>query len=100
MSIFEAIMLICFGSAWPFSIYRSYTSRKNAGKSIAFLGIIFVGYVSGSTHKLLYNHDAVTYLYLLNGVLVFTDIMIYWRNHWLAGRIRLAPWPRQPEDET
>ena len=36
MSIFEAIMLICFGAAWPFSIYKSYTSRENTGKSILY----------------------------------------------------------------
>jgi hypothetical protein len=43
MGIFEAIMLIYFGSAWPFSIYKSYTSRENTGKSIIFLLIVFVG---------------------------------------------------------
>jgi len=36
MSMFEIIMLVCFGAAWPFSIYKSYTSRSNAGKSIFF----------------------------------------------------------------
>lgn len=31
MSIFEVIMLICFGAAWPFSIYKSYTSTSTSG---------------------------------------------------------------------
>ena len=43
MSIFEIIMLVCFGAAWPFSIYRSYKSRENSGKSIAFLIVVFIG---------------------------------------------------------
>ena len=73
-------MLLCFGAAWPFSIYTSYTSRQVAGKSIIFLIIIFIGYISGVTHKALYNYDAVIYLYLLNGIMVAVDIVLYWRN--------------------
>jgi len=84
MSIYEAVMLICFGSAWPFSLYKSYTSRQNAGKSGLFLAVVFVGYVSGSIHKLLYSRDAVTALYLLNGAMVFADLLLYARNARLA----------------
>jgi len=80
MSVFEIVMLICFGAAWPFSIAKSYRSRTNKGKSIFFLAIVFIGYVSGVIHKLMYNHDPVTYLYMLNGTMVVTDIMLYVRN--------------------
>lgn len=80
MSIFEALMLICFGAAWPFSIWKSYRSRRNEGKSIVFLVVIFAGYVSGFTHKVLYSWDPVAFLYALNGVMVFTDTMLYLRN--------------------
>ncbi|MFP4029028.1 MAG: hypothetical protein ACLFWL_14655 [Candidatus Brocadiia bacterium] len=80
MSIFEALMLLCFGAAWPFSIYRSWKSGQNEGKSLLFLIIIFVGYVSGTIHKFVYNWDAVAFLYMLNGAMVFTDLMLYWRN--------------------
>lgn len=80
MSIFEAVMLLCFGAAWPFSIYKSYKSRQNAGKSIIFLIIIFTGYIAGFTHKLLYSFDAAIYLYALNGIMVFIDITLYFRN--------------------
>lgn len=78
MSIFEAIMLICFGAAWPFSIYKSYTSRVNTGKSIIFLLIVFVGYMAGMIHKLFYNFDLVIYLYGLNSCMVFMDIILYY----------------------
>jgi hypothetical protein len=87
MSIFEVIMLLCFGAAWPFSIYKSYTSRQNAGKSLWFLCVILVGYVAGTIHKLLYSFDYVIYLYILNGLMVFTDIILYLRNKQLAASI-------------
>ncbi|HAS73102.1 MAG TPA: hypothetical protein DCS67_03050 [Clostridiales bacterium UBA8960] len=80
MSIFEMIMLICFGAAWPFSIYKSYTSKSTSGKSIFFLIVIMIGYVSGIINKLFYNYNWVIYLYLLNLTMVFIDTMLYVRN--------------------
>ena len=59
MSVFEMVMLLCFGAAWPFSIYRSYKSKKCDGKSLVFLLIILAGYISGMVHKVLYNYDMV-----------------------------------------
>lgn len=86
MSIFEIIMLLCFGAAWPFSIYKSYKTRQNGSKSIFFLVIVFVGYVSGILHKSLYCLDTVVYLYALNALMVLLDISIYFRNASLANR--------------
>ena len=86
MSIFEAIMLICFGAAWPVSMYKSYRSKTNNGKSVIFLFIILVGYISGISHKLIYNYDMVIFLYILNGVMVFGDILLYFRNRRLESR--------------
>ena len=80
MSIFEIIMLLCFGAAWPFSLYRSYRSRTNAGKSIFFLLVVFGGYISGTLHKLFFSYDPVIYLYVFNGLLVGGDILLYFRN--------------------
>ncbi|MBW8016461.1 MAG: hypothetical protein FVQ82_09755 [Planctomycetes bacterium] len=80
MSIFETIMLICFGAAWPVSIYRSYVSRTTAGKSLLFLIIVDIGYVAGILHKQRNDPDLVIYLYILNAVMVFADILLYWRN--------------------
>lgn len=73
-------MLICFGAAWPASIYRSYVSRTTAGKSIVFLVVIFVGYLAGIAHKVMHDLDGVTWLYALNAVMVFADILLYQRN--------------------
>lgn len=76
-------MLICFGLAWPFSIYKSYTSRTNKGKSLLFLIVVFAGYVSGTFHKIYYNMDPVILLYMLNGLMVLVDIALFYRNRLL-----------------
>jgi len=88
MSIFEIIMLVCFGAAWPSSIYKSYTSRTSKGKSILFLFIVFLGYIAGIFHKVFYNLDFVIYLYALNSALVFWDITLYFRNYALDKQIQ------------
>jgi hypothetical protein len=84
MSLFEIIMLLCFGFAWPFSIYKSYKSRSTQGKSIAFLIIIVLGYLAGILHKLFYHYDGVIFFYILNLLMVMTDILLYLRNAKLA----------------
>jgi len=80
MSVFEIIMLVCFGAAWPFSIYKSFRSRSNSGKSVVFLFIILIGYISGLVHKIVYNFDLVIILYGVNAVMVSIDILLYFRN--------------------
>ena len=80
MSIFEIAMLICFGAAWPFSIYKSYRSRQNSGKSAVFLIIVIIGYICGIIHKIYYNYDPVVYLYGLNLFMVSIDLGLFCRN--------------------
>ena len=80
MSIFEALMLLSFGAAWPVQIYKSYTSKKTAGKSVMFLYIVIFGYLCGITHKILYSRDIVMILYIINLLMVSTDILLYYRN--------------------
>lgn len=81
MSIFEAIMMVCFGFAWPFSIVKSYRSRSNKGKSLWFLVIVLIGYTSGILHKLLYSYNYVIVLYIINFALVSMDSALYFRNY-------------------
>jgi len=81
MSIFEILMLICWGSAWPFSIHKSYTSRSTKGKSLVFLLIAFSGYVCSILHKIFYSYDYVIFLYIANMTMIFIDILLYIRNH-------------------
>lgn len=86
LNILEAIMLVCFGAAWPFSLYKSYKSRTVAGKSVVFLYVIFFGYVAGWFHKFIYDLDFVIYLYTLNGFMVLLDIALYYRNKAMDSR--------------
>ncbi|TVQ18257.1 MAG: hypothetical protein EA382_17910 [Spirochaetaceae bacterium] len=80
MSPFEVIMLICFGLAWPFSIYKSATTRQVGSKSLAFLIALLIGYVAGVLHKVFFNYDLVILLYAANGAMVSIDIALYLRN--------------------
>jgi len=80
MHIFEIIMLLCFGAAWPLSIAKSYRTRSNGGKSLLFLLVIIVGYAAGITNKLLYKPDFVVWLYALNVTMVAIDAGLWIRN--------------------
>ena len=80
MSIFEAVMLLCFGLAWPFSIYKSWKTRENGSKSILFLIALLIGYGSGIIHKVIYNFDGVIFLYIINAAMVSIEIVFFIRN--------------------
>lgn len=81
MHIFEAIMLLCFGAAWPASIWRSIRSKSTKGKSVLFLIVVLIGYASGIINKLLYYPgDLVLYLYILNLLMVGFDTVLYFKN--------------------
>jgi hypothetical protein len=80
VSIFEIAMLVCFGAAWPVSIYKSLTTRAVAGKSLPFLIIVFVGYIAGILHKIVFRYDLVIFLYILNALMVAFDIVLYLLN--------------------
>lgn len=77
--IFEMVMLICFGCSWPFAIAKTIRSKTVKGKSIVFIILIFIGYLSGIVFKLVGNFDHVIWLYITNGTLVFTEIVLYFR---------------------
>jgi len=79
MSVFEIVMLVCFGMSWPISIAKALRTKVVAGKSPLFMGIICVGYVCGLVHKLVYSMDWVIALYALNLMLVATDLVLYFR---------------------
>jgi hypothetical protein len=89
MSIFEIIMLTCFGFAWPISIHKSLTSKSTGGKSPLFSYVIIIGYLSGMTHKWLFNRDLVMVLYAINMAMVTVDLLIYYRNKRLEEKAAL-----------
>jgi hypothetical protein len=90
VSVFEITMLVCFGAAWPVSIYKSLKTRAVAGKSLFFLVIVFVGYVAGILHKIVFHYDLVVFLYGLNALMVGFDIALYLRNRLYHVRKSLA----------
>lgn len=78
-SIFELIMLACFGASWPFAVIKTWRTKNVKGKSLLFLILIFIGYCSGVLHKIFYKPDWVLSLYILNGIMVCTDLCLYFK---------------------
>lgn len=75
-SIFEIIMLVCFGASWPFAVYKTYKTKNVSGKSFRFLGLIVFGYLCGILHKIFYHYDIVIWFYVLNLILVLADVVL------------------------
>lgn len=82
--VFEIFMLVCFGFAWPTSIYKSLKSKSIEGKSVLFLYVIIAGYIFGILHKIFNDLDFVVFLYALNALMVFVDLMLYYKNKKLS----------------
>ena len=80
MGILEAMMLLCFGFSWPFSILKSLRSRSTAGKSILFMVLVECGYVFGILNKIFNNFDWVLWVYVALFFIVGIDIFLYIRN--------------------
>jgi len=83
-SFAEAAMIACFGASWPFAVRRTWRTKQVAGISPAFLGLIFLGYAAGLAFKLArWTADPggrwVIALYILNFLLVGTEIVLYLR---------------------
>jgi hypothetical protein len=85
MSIFEALMLLCFGISWPVSLYKAVSTKIVAGKSPLFMGILLIGYSCGIAHKIINSFDWITALYALNFCMVLCDLLLYYRYMPLAG---------------
>jgi hypothetical protein len=91
-------MLVCFGFAWPVSIYKSIVSKKTAGKSLLFLVVLQIGYIAGILFKLTEFLDEIKtnpgttmninlYLYVLNMILITIDECLFLRNRKLEAAI-------------
>lgn len=86
--ILEVIMIVSFGASWPLNVIKSYKARSTKGKSLAFLCLIFFGYIAGITSKLIneaYMNSIsskwyVLFFYVLNLIMVGADLCLYARN--------------------
>jgi hypothetical protein len=74
--IFEAVMLVCFGFAWPFSIYKLLKTKKAEGKSLPFIAIVLLGYLAGICFQWFGERDMVIFLYVSNTLLVAFDLVL------------------------
>lgn len=80
--LLEIFMICSFGVSWPLNAIKSYKARTTKGKSLAFLVLIFFGYICGITAKLISPEYKwyVLMFYIINAVMVATDIGVYYRN--------------------
>ena len=86
--LLEVVMIVSFGASWPLNVIKSYKARTAKGKSLAFLCFIFFGYIAGIASKLLNAEYMaaidtkwyVLFFYVLNLIMVGTDLCLYVRN--------------------
>ena len=87
-TLFETLMIICFGLSWPLSVYKSWKSRTAKGKSLQFEIFIWIGYIFGIAKNfiLLANGSSgwIFFLgwafYFLNFIEITVDMLLYFRN--------------------
>lgn len=87
ISIFEGVMLICFGMSWPVSVIKALRTKIVKGKSPLFMSLVAIGYIFGISHKLLYSRDYLVMLYMLNLTMILTDLYLYTRYNLRAERV-------------
>ena len=79
--ILEVLMLVLYGLSWPFNILKSIRSRTAKGKTLTFHFFIIVGYICGLGSKFVSgNMSYVVYFYIVDIVLVTTDLILTIRN--------------------
>lgn len=86
--LFEILMIVSFGASWPVNVIKSYKMRTAKGKSPVFLCLIFFGYIAGILSKLfneayiasISSKWYVLFFYVLNLLMVGTDLCLYIRN--------------------
>ena len=84
----EILMIVSFGASWPLNVIKSYKARTTKGKSLAFLCLIFFGYIAGISSKLINETYManfaskwyVLFFYVLNFIMVGADLVLYFRN--------------------
>lgn len=96
--ILEIIMIVSFGVSWPLNVMKSWKARTTKGKSLAFLLLIFFGYIAGIASKFVNEAYMASFatkwyvlcFYVLNLLMVGADLCIYYRNYLLDRRAAKA----------
>lgn len=81
-------MIVSFEFSWPLNVIKSYKARTTKGKSLAFLLLIFFGYIAGIASKFVNESYMasisekwyVLFFYVLNFIMVGADLVMYIRN--------------------
>ena len=81
--LMEVCMIVTFGCSWPMNVIKSYKARTTQGKSLGFLILILCGYICGIVGKLTAPSFKwyVLFFYILNFLMVSTDLLLYIRNY-------------------
>ena len=87
-TLFETVMIICFGLSWPLSVYKSWKSRTAKGKSLQFEIFIWIGYIFGiAKNFILFANGSNSWVfflgwafYFLNFIEITIDMGLYFRN--------------------
>lgn len=81
--LMDICMVVAFGLSWPLNVIKSYKARTTKGKSLPFLLFIFCGYICGIIGKLMAPTFKwyVLFFYVLNFIMVGTDLLLYIRNY-------------------
>ena len=76
-NIFEAVMMICFGASWPFSLIKTIRVKNPTGKSLLFMSLVLIGYICGLLNKIpgIGHYDHVLWIYVFNTTMVATDFV-------------------------
>jgi lipopolysaccharide export LptBFGC system permease protein LptF len=83
-TIFEGLMIFCWGISWPAAVKKTLKTRSVEGVSILFLWLVFLGYVSGILFKIFSALadgyiNPVIILYLFNFAMVAIELVLYYR---------------------
>lgn len=80
-SIFETVMLVCFGFSWPLNVIKAYKTKTAKGTSLPFILLIITGYIAGISAKLISGQiNYVLIAYILNLTIVSLNVIVYFRN--------------------
>ena len=80
-SIFETVMLVCFGFSWPLNVIKACKAKTVKGTSLPFILLIITGYIAGISAKLISGQiNYVLIAYILNLTIVSLNVIVYFRN--------------------
>lgn len=84
--VLEMFMIILFGLSWPVNCVKLWRARTTRGVSALFYCLVMLGYLFGIISKIVKLRQGIMtpvyvwFFYCLNILLIFTCLLIYFRN--------------------